>query len=159
MRTRLLFACLLIVALLTGCSNTSYYLQSIRGHLALINAAQPIDTWLADPNTPPALKARLQLAQRMRRFAVSDLGLPDNASYQRYADLHRSAVVWNVVAAPPDSLTLKTWCFPVVGQLVEHHTCQLPLGVVDKGVQQWVATGPVHPTQGRVGGHAVNADL
>ena len=115
MRTRLLFACLLIAALLTGCSNTSYYLQSIRGHLALINAAQPIDTWLADPNTPPTLKARLQLAQRMRRFAVTDLGLPNNASYQRYADLHRAAVVWNVVAAPADSLTLKTWCFPVVG--------------------------------------------
>jgi predicted aminopeptidase len=41
--------------------------------------------------------------------------LPDNASYTRYADLKRSAVVWNVVAAPPYSLQLKTWCFAVVG--------------------------------------------
>ena len=55
------------------------------------------------------------LSQQIRDFAVTELGLPDNASYRRYADLHRSAVVWNVVAAPPDALTLKSWCFPVTG--------------------------------------------
>ena len=33
----------------------------------------------------------------------------------RYADLHRSAAVWNVVAATEFSLELKTWCFPVTG--------------------------------------------
>jgi predicted aminopeptidase len=37
----------------------------------------------------------------MRRFAVDDLQLPDNASYRRYADLHRPSAVWSVVAAPP----------------------------------------------------------
>jgi predicted aminopeptidase len=70
---------------------------------------------LADPATPAPLKERLQLSQRLRDFAVSDLQLPDNNSYRRYADLQRDAVVWNVVAAPALSLTLKTWCFPVMG--------------------------------------------
>ena len=51
----------------------------------------------------------------MRDFAVTELALPDNRSYRRYADLGRSAAVWNVVAAPELSLTLETWCFPVVG--------------------------------------------
>jgi predicted aminopeptidase len=51
----------------------------------------------------------------MRDYAVAELALPDNASYRRYADLQRSAVVWNVVAAPAMSLTLNTWCFPVLG--------------------------------------------
>jgi len=46
---------------------------------------------------------------------VTELQLPDNASYQRYADLQRRSVVWNVVATPQFSLTLKTWCFPVAG--------------------------------------------
>ena len=46
---------------------------------------------------------------------MTELGLPDNASYTAYADLHRNAALWNVVAAPPHSLTLKTWCFPVAG--------------------------------------------
>jgi predicted aminopeptidase len=61
------------------------------------------------------LKAKLELTQRIRRFAVTELGLPDNRSYKSYADLHRAAAVWNVVAAPPYSLTLKSWCFPVAG--------------------------------------------
>lgn len=102
-------------ALLTGCTTASYYAQSIEGHLALMGAAKPVEQLLADPATPPDLKARLALAQRIRAFAVTDLALPDNASYHRYADLKRRAAVWNVAAAPADSLTLKRWCFPFVG--------------------------------------------
>ncbi|MGB3071703.1 MAG: aminopeptidase [Ottowia sp.] len=100
---------------LAGCSSISYYAQSIGGHLAVMNAARPIEEWLADPATPAELRPRLELARRLRAFASSELALPDNASYHRYADLKRSAAVWNVAAAPPDSLVLKTWCFPFVG--------------------------------------------
>ena len=101
--------------LLSGCSSPGYYWQSLSGHARLMLAARPVDAWLADQGTPEALKARLRLSQRMRDFAISTLKLPDNPSYRRYADLHRRSVVWNVVAAPPYALTLKTWCFPVTG--------------------------------------------
>jgi predicted aminopeptidase len=100
---------------LAGCADIGYYWQSASGHVRLMRAARPVPQWLGDPATPAALKARLALTQRIRRFAVTELGLPDNASYTGYADLHRAAAVWNVVAAPPYSLTLKTWCFPVAG--------------------------------------------
>ncbi len=113
-----LFTCLA----LAGCASTTppsnalgYYWQSLRGHLQILHAAEPIDDWVARPDISPALRDRLQLAQRARTFAVTELGLPDNASYRRYADLKRPAAVWNVVAAPPYSLTLHTWCFPVTG--------------------------------------------
>jgi len=99
----------------TGCSSVGYYAQSVGGHLDLLQRTRPVADWLADPATPPALKARLAVAQQARRFAVTDLALPDNASYTRHADLGRSAAVWNVVAAPELSLTLKTWCYPVMG--------------------------------------------
>jgi len=99
----------------SGCSTLGYYAQSVRGHLALVHAARPVPEWLADPATPPALKERLALSQRIRDYAVTELKEPDNASYRRYADLHRTSVIWNVVAAPELSLTLQTWCFPVVG--------------------------------------------
>lgn len=114
---RLVAWCAAVVAALacSGCADTRYYWQSVSGHLQLMQAARPVSQWLADAQTPVALKERLALAQRVRHFAVTDLGLPDNASYHRYADLQRRAVVWNVVAAPSDSLTLKTWCFPVAG--------------------------------------------
>lgn len=98
-----------------GSSSAGYYWQSISGHVELMRSARPVDDWLADPTTSDALKARLRLSQRIRAFATQQLGLPDNPSYRRYADLHRTAAVWNVVAAPPLSLTLQTWCFPVTG--------------------------------------------
>ena len=114
-RRHTLTAAIFLAAGLAGCANLSYYWQSVNGHLLLLNAARPVQDWLDDAHTPATLKARLALAQRIRRFAVSELKLPDNPSYQRYADLRRSAVVWNVVAAPALSLTLKTWCFPLAG--------------------------------------------
>ena len=98
-----------------GCADLGYYLQSVQGHLSVVGAARPVADWQTDETIPQGLKDRLAMAQRIRRFAVTELALPDNASYTRYADLQRRAVVWNVVAAPPLSLTLKTWCFAVVG--------------------------------------------
>lgn len=109
--------CLLLstALLLAGCGNLGYYAQAVGGHLAILQAARPIGDWLDDPQTSPARKARLQLAQRMRAFAVSDLGLPESRDFQRYADIHRAAAVWNVAATPVDSLALRRWCFVGVG--------------------------------------------
>ena len=103
------------VCLGSGCSTLGYYAQAANGHLDLLQSAKPVETWIADPATPPALRERLLLSQRMRDFASRELKLPDNKSYRRYADLNRSAAVWNTVAAPELGLTLKTWCFPVLG--------------------------------------------
>ena len=103
------------VCLGSGCSTIAYYSQAAGGHLELLQRARPVADWVADPGTPEPLRQRLLLSQRLRDFAVSELKLPDNSSYRRYADLQRSAVVFNVVAAAELSLTLKTWCFPVMG--------------------------------------------
>jgi predicted aminopeptidase len=103
------------VCLTSGCSTLGYYAQAANGHLDLLQRARPVPEVVADPATPAALKARLELSQRMRDFAVSELKLPDNKSYRSFADLNRSASVWNTVAAPELGLTLKTWCFPVLG--------------------------------------------
>lgn len=100
---------------LAGCANVGYYWQSASGHVQVMSAARPVSDWLRDDQADERLKQQLQTAQRIRAFASRVLHLPDNASYTRYADLRRSAVLWNVVAAPPLSLTLRTWCFPVAG--------------------------------------------
>ena len=110
-----LVAVLATACLSAGCSSLGYYAQSVGGHLALVARARPVAEITADAATPAALRERLALSQRIRDFAVSELALPDNRSYRGYADLGRSAAVWNVVAAPELSLTLQTWCFPVVG--------------------------------------------
>ena len=103
------------VCAVSGCSSIDYLGQSASGHLRLLAAARPVKDAIADPTTPEALRRRLELTQRMREFAVTELKEPDNGSYRSYADLKRSAAVWNVVAAPELSLRLRTWCFPVVG--------------------------------------------
>ena len=108
-------AVLATACLSSGCSSLGYYAQSVSGHLDILGRAKPVAELAADTATPPALRERLALSQRIRDFAVSDLGLPDNRSYRRYADVGRNAAVWNVVAAPELSLALETWCFPVVG--------------------------------------------
>jgi len=108
-------AIVVLLGVLAGCADTRYYAQSVAGQVQVLWAARPVDNWLADPATPQPLQQRLRQAQDMRQFAVTELHLPDNASYHRYADLGRRYVVWNVVAAPEFSLTLKTWCFPVAG--------------------------------------------
>ncbi|MFZ4478924.1 MAG: aminopeptidase [Rhodoferax sp.] len=106
---------LVLSCLMTGCADTGYYLQSITGHLEMMQLARPVEQWLADDGPDPVLKQRLGLALQIRNFAVAELKLPDNRSYHSYADLKRRAAVWNVVAAPEFSLVLKTWCFPVAG--------------------------------------------
>ncbi len=108
-------ATVVMAAALSGCSTLGYYGQAVGGHLDLLQRSRPVADWLADEATPPALRERLQRSQQMRDFAVAELHLPDNRSYRRYADLGREAVVWNVVAAPELGLTLKTWCFPLMG--------------------------------------------
>ena len=100
---------------LSGCSAVGHWGQAAGGHLAIMRAAKPVDDWLADPNTPADLAARLKLSQQMRDFATARLALPDNNSYRRYADLGRQAVVWNVIAAPEFGFKLKTWCYPIMG--------------------------------------------
>ena len=103
------------VVCLSGCANLGYYWQSASGHLQMMAAARPVGDWLGDTTAPERLRSRLALSQRIRNFAVSELKLPDNPSYRRYADLHRTAVIWNVVAAPRYSITLRKSCFPITG--------------------------------------------
>ena len=80
MRTRFRFSrprCIALIgalalpALLLGCAQTrdalGYYWQSAHGHAQLMGAARPLDDWIAEPDTPPALRTRLQLLGNLIR--------------------------------------------------------------------------------------------
>lgn len=115
MKRRALWAALPLLGGCAGLSEWGYRLRQFNGHADLLNRARPLHELLADPSTPERTRAALQLAQRLRRFAVGQLALPDNSSYQRYVALGAESVVWNVVATPELSLVPKTWCAPVMG--------------------------------------------
>jgi predicted aminopeptidase len=101
--------------MISGCSQLSYYSQSMQGQWEIVNKRRPIADWLADEATPATLKKKLEAVTRIRAFASRELGLPDNNSYKGYADLQRPYVVWNVFAADELSLKPREWCFPVAG--------------------------------------------
>jgi predicted aminopeptidase len=115
MKPRWRVATLLTPMLLGGCAQIGYYAQAVHGEMSVLKSAQPIDDVLATPETSDKLKERLNAVKEIRRFAINELRLPDNASYTTYADLKRPYVLWNVIAAPELSLTPKQWCFPVAG--------------------------------------------
>ncbi len=114
-RSLSLLACSLVLGGCAFVAELPYFWQAAAGQLELLQRSRPVESVLSDEGADARLKSRLALARDIRRFAMHELGLPDNGSYTRYADLARPFVVWNVFAAPPWSLRLKEWCFPVAG--------------------------------------------
>ena len=105
----------LCATFLGGCAQLGYYAQAMHGQSSLMSAAKPIDELLIDPDVDDGLRLRLAKARQIRQFAVSDLSLPDNASYKSYANLERPFALWNVVATPELPLPPLQWCFPIAG--------------------------------------------
>ena len=112
--SRLLIAAV-FAATLPGCTSLGYYYQAVEGQMQIWHRSRPIKQVIGDAHTPPQIRERLLLAQRVRDFASSDLALPDNGSYRKYADLERPFVVWNVFAAAELSVAPVEWCFPIAG--------------------------------------------
>jgi len=104
-----------VLLLLGGCSNLGYYWQSVNGQLDIWRRERPVEEVIADPAIPDATRAKLARALEVREFASRELGLPENRSYRRYADLGRPYVVWNVFAAPEFSVQPLRWCFLFAG--------------------------------------------
>ncbi len=110
-RTARLLAAASAAIALSGC----YYAHLAEGQMEMNRKREPIEEVVANPDTDPALRRRLELAARARDFAMMELGLPDNGSYRTYADLGRGYVTWNLFAAPEFSVEPKHWCFPIAG--------------------------------------------
>jgi predicted aminopeptidase len=107
--------CLVMVVLFSGCQGISFYRQAIAGQYKILAHQKSIHDLMADPATPPKLKAKFEQVLKIRQFATEKLKLPADGAYLKYTDVHRACVVWNVNVAPALSLEPKTWWFPVVG--------------------------------------------
>lgn len=114
---RILFALLSSagILILSSCSSLGYYSQAVGGHLDIMLRARPVERVIDDPREPEAVRNRLRVARDARAFATTQLGLPLNRSYERYVDVGRPAVTWNVTATPALSVQPVEWCYPVAG--------------------------------------------
>jgi len=94
-----------------------YYGQAIHGEYQILAHRQSIDKLIANPTTTVKLRRQLELIRQLRVFAGTELKLPVDGSYNKYVDVHRKYVVWDVQAAPQFSLDPKTWWYPFLGRL------------------------------------------
>ena len=108
---------LMVLMAVSGCHTLGFYGQAIRGQYQIFASEQPITQLEASAQTPERLKARFELLSHLRAFARTELKLPVDNHYAKYADLHRRFVVWNVEAAPEFSMQPKTWWYPLLGSL------------------------------------------
>lgn len=144
--------------LLGGC----YYLQAARGQFAVMRAREPIEQLIGDPATSDELKAQLLRTRRIRDFATTGLGLPDNAAYRSYADIGRRYVVWNVVAAPEFAIEPRQWCFPIVGCVSyrgyfrEEAAREFAQALDARGDDVFVGGVPAYSTLGRIADPLLN---
>jgi predicted aminopeptidase len=142
------------VVVLASCQTVAYYSQAAGGQMELWRAAEPIDELLADENTDPVLRERLELVLEITTFATEELSLPGSGSYQRYADLERTYVMWNVFAAPALSLDPVTWCFPIAGcvgyrgYFSEEGAQRFASGMRERGFDVYVGGVPAYSTLG-----------
>ncbi len=111
------FSLVLVVVIFSGCQTFSFYRQAIKGQYEIVAHEKKIEKLVKDPGTEPRLKEKLELVLQLRVFAKDALKLPVDGHYQKYVDVHRPYVVWNVEAAPEFSLESKTWWYPWVGSL------------------------------------------
>jgi predicted aminopeptidase len=149
---RLAAACLAL--LMSGCANVSYYFQSVSGQLDVWRRERPIEDVIADPAAAQALKDRLARVLEIRAFASRELGLPDNASYRRYADLGRPFVVWNVFAAPEFSVEPLQSCFLFAGcvtyrgYFAREDAERFSAGLAEQGYDIYIGGVPAYSTLG-----------
>jgi predicted aminopeptidase len=144
---------LLAVALLLQGCGLGYLTQAARGQLRVLRAREPIAKLIAAPDTGATLRAQLLQLKQIRDFASQQLGLPDNASYRSFADIHAPYVVWNVVATPEFSLTPRSWCFPIAG-------CVAYRGYFsERAARQFALTRRLHGDDAIVGGVAAYSTL
>lgn len=143
-----------LVALLTSCSTLSYYHQSVDGHLNIMSRRTSIEGLLKRKDLDPLLRQRLQQALAIRRFASTNMRLPDNGSYRSYVDTGKRYVVWNVIATPALSLRPVVSCFPFVGCLAyrgyysKARADAAGQALRSKGLDVFVAGVPAYSTLG-----------
>ena len=131
-----------IVLLLGGCESLHFYKQAALGQLSLLQKAA--DVVVKDPDTPEALRERLETVQSILQFAEQQLDLPVGDRYQRYVGLERDYVVWNVFMYRL-AMNSVQWCYPLVGcapyrgYFAQADATALAANYADKGFDTYVA--------------------
>ena len=100
---------------LAGCESLRYYGQAASGQIGLLLSREPVAELLEDETLSPELRAQLARSQHLLAYIADELTLQPGKRYRSYVALERDAVVYNLIATPPLSITPHRWCYPIVG--------------------------------------------
>ncbi len=142
-----------------GCQTIGYYSHAALGQWRVLAGREPVTRLmerLRGRDDPAARRLHQQLAfsQQVLDFAEAELGLEVGRRYRGYVELERPAVVWNVFAAPPLSLTPHTWCYPIVGcapyrGYFDHSLAgRRAAALASRGLETYIAPVPAYSTLG-----------
>jgi predicted aminopeptidase len=108
---------LVLVAWLALSGTGRYLVRAGVQEARILLARRPIAEIIAEPTTPPPVRAKLGLVLAARDFARDSLGLDAGESFTTFSDIRRDTLVLVLSGAYRDKLKRYTWWFPVVGSV------------------------------------------
>lgn len=95
----------------------AYLFQAAAGEYELLSGSIPVAEGLKDEALSEEQKTHLRLVGPVKEFGEKDLGLKKTENYKTVYLKSRQNPAYIVSAAPKDRLSLKTWWFPIVGNM------------------------------------------
>jgi len=105
----------LLVLILWNHKLVSYGLAQAKGQFTILWKARHITEVLHDPQVADSIKARIQLVQEIKQFAIDQIGVKPTNNYTTYYDQQGKPILWVVTACQPYELKNKEWSFPLIG--------------------------------------------
>lgn len=94
-----------------------YGIKQARGQLKIVWNARPVEEYLSDPAVSDSVKTKLRYIQKVREYAIDELGLNDTDNYTSMYDQEGKPVLWVVTGCKPYKFEPKEWNFPIVGKV------------------------------------------
>src|SRR5262245_28951713 len=76
-----------------------YGVYQLKGQLAILYNAKPIEDFISDDSFPDSLKTKLLLIDEVKRFAIDSLGLKETKNYSTLYDQKGKPLLMNLTAA------------------------------------------------------------
>jgi len=119
MLSRLLFKGIFLVtvtALVLAACNPLYLARAGYEEARILLAREPIESVISRQSVDDENRRKLQLVRMSRDFAIQ-MGMTPGNSFTTFSQVRKNPLVWVLVGSQPDSFSLYTWWYPIVGSV------------------------------------------
>jgi predicted aminopeptidase len=106
----------LLLLTLSGCGDLSYLAKLGWYQGAIAYHSVPVQDLLTDDRVTLQIKYKIRLVQEVKRYGEENLGLKRTKNYSNFFET-KGPVLYVVTACEKDKLQLRTWNFPLVGEV------------------------------------------